>query len=329
MSSNENTLLISGASGFLGRHIVEKAIRRGLEVRCTGRSATPPIELPNYRPADLTDAHQVKPLVESIDVVIHSAGLAHQFGKQTDAEQRFQQVNVEATRNIVQAAVDSGVKRFVLVSSVSVYGSQKTSPVPENAACRPVGHYAVSKWEAERVAIEIANRSNMQLTILRMATIYGAGDPGNVLKLVRAIDRGRFVWIGRGRNMKSLIHVEDAAESCLLAAENSSNNSPPRIYNVSAIPESMRSIVQTIGTSLGQPVRRWFIPSSLPIAATAIAGRITPAGSFVRRVNGTLTKWVANDAYDGSQFSEDFDFLPKTKLSDGIQREVDWYREAA
>lgn len=327
--STTNKLLITGASGFLGRHIADQAVAADIDVRCTGRSKTPPFPVTNYQSADLTDSSSVRPLFDGVESVIHSAGLAHQFGKQDDIKQRFHAINVNATTNVVQAAVDANVANFVLVSSVSVYGTQSDSPVMETARCQPVGPYARSKWLAEQGAIDIARKSDMRLTILRMATIYGAGDPGNVLKLMRTIDRGRFVWVGRGQNMKSLIHVNDAAAACLRPITSPSKDETHKIYNVSATPETMNAIVHNIGNSLGQPVRRWHIPASLPLTATAIVGRVTPAGSFVRRVNGTLTKWIANDAYDGSRFCDDYNFEPAIPLTDGIQNEVDWYRKAA
>jgi nucleoside-diphosphate-sugar epimerase len=325
-------LLITGASGFLGRVIAAQAQQDGINVRCTGRSTRPCSILPDYHSVDLTDPDSVDFLFGSVTRVIHAAGLAHQFGNQSDMVAQFQHTNVEATRHVVTAAARAGVKQFVLVSSVSVYGSQITSPVPDDAPCHPVGPYAESKWQSEKVAMDIADQTGMGLTILRMATIYGEHDPGNVLNLVRAIDRGRFVWIGRGRNMKSLIHVDDAAQACLRAAltdPTRASEMTPRIFNVSATPESMHTIVQSISHSLGQPVRGWYVPATLPLVVTNIAGRVTSRGSIVRRLHGTIRKWVANDAYDGSRFAKEYDFSPSISLSDGIGREVAWYQKAA
>ena len=330
--STTDQLLITGASGFLGRAIAAQAEADGVAVRCTGRTPNPSPLLPNYHSADLTNGDCVDGLFDSVTQVIHSAGLAHQFGNQDDIADRFQRVNVDATRNVATAAARAGVEQFVLVSSVSVYGTQTNSPVPDDAPCHPVGPYAESKWQAEQVAMEIADQAGMRLTILRMATIYGEQDPGNVLKLVQAIDSGRFVWIGRGRNMKSLIHVDDAGRACLQAAlfcPADTSDTRPRIFNVSAVPESMHTIVQSIGHSLGQPVRGWHVPAALPLAVTNIAGRIIPGGRVVRRLHGTIHKWLANDEYDGSRFAKEYDFSPSINLSDGIEREVAWYRKAA
>ncbi|MEK7776125.1 MAG: NAD-dependent epimerase/dehydratase family protein, partial [Planctomycetota bacterium] len=111
----------------------------------------------------------------------------------------------------------------------------------ENTPCNPVGPYALSKYNAELRAIEIAREAGMALTILRLATLYGEGDPGNVGRLMRTLDRGRFLWIGDGSNRKSLLYKGDAARACMAVAERSASGI--NIYNVSAPACTMREIV--------------------------------------------------------------------------------------
>jgi nucleoside-diphosphate-sugar epimerase len=107
---------------------------------------------------------------------------------------------------------------LILISSVSVYGPYTLGLYDENTPCRPVGPYPLSKFHAELRAIEIADKSGMALTILRLATLYGEGDPGNVGRLIRSLDQGRFVWIGDGSNRKSLLYKRDAARACVAVA---------------------------------------------------------------------------------------------------------------
>ena len=109
---------------------------------------------------------------------------------------------------------------------------------------------AMSKWQADQRAIEIAGDNGMHLTILRLATLYGEGDPGNVARLMRLIDRGRFVWVGDGLNRKSLIHREDAARACVTAA--CSPGGGIRIDNVSALACSVRDLVEGLAVALGR-----------------------------------------------------------------------------
>ena len=316
-------IMLTGASGFLGSEIARQCVAQRLKVHCTGRSASGPANVSAYVTADLTKPDEVASAIVPSSTLIHCAGLAHQFKPVPD--EHFFAVNVDGTRNVVEASLQAGTRHVVLVSSVSVYGGSPEDVIDENAACTPESAYAESKLQAETEARMLAEAANVPLTILRMATIYGEGDPGNVAKLVRAIDRRRFVWVGNGRNLKSLIHVRDAAAACVTAAT-AEPTPETRIYNVAADPCEMRQIVDCISDSLGKSVLPFAIPAAIPICLAGAAGRVTAADSLPNRVGRTLKKWVANDAYDGTRFCEDFEFTPTIKLSDGIQREADWYR---
>lgn len=319
-------IMLTGASGFLGSEIARQCAALGSSVHGTGRSESVPAELASYQPADLTDAHAVAGATVPCDTLIHCAGLAHQFKPVPD--ERFFAVNVDGTRNVIEACLQAGTKHVVLVSSVSVYGAAAGEIIDENAVCTPESPYAKSKLQAELEAQKLTESAGVPLTILRMATIYGEGDPGNVAKLVRAIDRRRFIWVGTGRNLKSLVHVRDAAAACVAAAA-SRPTAGTRTYNVAADPCEMRQIVRCISDSLGKSVLPFAIPAAIPICLAGAAGSVMSEDSLPNRVGRTLKKWVANDAYDGTRFCEDFDFTPTIKLSDGIQSEADWYRSRA
>lgn len=318
--------LLTGATGFLGQQIARQYPEPHNNLRCSGRSSS--AELPDYHSANLCDPRQLPPLLENVDTVIHAAGLAHQFGKQQAAEDAFFQHNVGATENVLNASAQTGVRHVVLVSSVSVYGPNGETT---RDTYEPEGPYGHSKLEAERVASQIAQQSDLQLTILRMATIYGEGDPGNVRRLLRTLDRGRFVWIGTGQNRKSLIHVEDAARACVLAAASPRESSDDliKVYNVSAAPCSMRDVVQTLEAALGvKPARMW-LPASVPLCCTWAAAKLTRGRGLPGRVNQTIHKWLRDDAYDGTPFMDEYGFRPQVSLQDGISREVAWHRRAA
>jgi nucleoside-diphosphate-sugar epimerase len=163
----------------------------------------------------------------------------------------------------------------------------------------------------------------MALTILRLATLYGEGDPGNVGRLMRTLDRGRFLWIGDGSNRKSLLYKGDAAHACMAAAERPASGI--NIYNVSAPACTMREIVDGIADALGKhpfPVR---VPASPALLLSRHLSRIPN-----RRMAGlhqTVKKWLAEDVYDTRRFEEAYRFQTKTSLKEGLKREVDWYKK--
>ena len=252
-------IIVTGASGFLGSAIVE-ATGDAQPVSLRGRQAS-----------------EFASMFAGASAVIHAAGLAHRKFK----PEEYRAVNVELTRAVAQAAAAARVPRLVLVSSVSVY-----------AGGTP---YAVSKLEGERVAAA----SFRDVVILRPATIIGEGDPGNVRRLIDAIARRRFVWIGRGENRKSLVHREDVARACLVAI-----NAAPGVYNVAGDAPQMREIVALIARRLGRS------PLHIPI----------PDVLLRRAPLAVLRKFATDDVYENAEL-----FTPAVPWDQALEREIEWY----
>ena len=324
-------VLVTGATGFLGRAIVDELLQNRLEVFTTARRLRAD-DLPNYFPADISDSESLYKLekIGELDAIIHSAGLAHQF-RETDRE-KFQQVNVEGTKNTANLAGRLKVKNFILISSVAVYGAAKQLGSPaafeEDLQCQPAGFYAESKLEAEKTAIEICAGNSFALTILRPSTIVGENDRGNVARLIEAVDRRRFVWIGSGRNSKSLVYKRDVARACLRFVENFSEtkSNKTNIYNVTAAPLSMREIVEEIEKALERRV----LPVRLPAEALQKSLKLIGRASGIKRfekIAGTLAKWLSDDVFSGEKIKTEIGFQTAVSPSEGIRREALHYRK--
>lgn len=314
-------VLVTGATGFLGSAIAQKCSLAGHTVVSVGRQVQPKQPLPNYRRVDLCEPATLAPALQGIDCVVHAAGHAHQFGSVGDDPTPFMSVNVDGTIALLRAAVDAGVHHFVLLSSVSVYGSSASS---EAIACQPRGPYAQSKYVAEQRAMEMAAAHGLRLTILRLATCYGEGDPGNVQRLMRSIDRRRFVWIGSGANRKSLIHKDDVARACLAVVD--SGGTGIATYNVSAPPRTMREVVEALATALGRRVPRWHIPAPLARGVARNMARLAGGRSRIGALPATVEKWLTDDVYVATAFEQMFNFRAAVSLTEGLRREVAWYR---
>jgi nucleoside-diphosphate-sugar epimerase len=315
-------VLITGVNGFLGTTIARQSLSSQISFRATDIHRSPVVLGIDYDPSDVTNPSTIKPLLKDVTVVIHTAGLAHIFARDVAANDRFRQINENGTANVVSAAVVAGVEHFILISSVSVYGLYTHGMYDENTQCNPVGPYALSKYNAELCAIEIARKTGMALTILRLATLYGEGDPGNVGRLVLTLDRGRFLWIGDGSNRKSLLYKGDAARACMAVAERPASGI--NIYNVSSPACTMREIVDGIVDAIGKHPLPLQVPASLALFLSRYLSMIPN-----RRMAGlhqTVKKWLAEDVYDNRRFEEAYGFQTKTSLKDGLKREVDWYR---
>jgi nucleoside-diphosphate-sugar epimerase len=335
-------VLVTGATGFVGKAIVRELKSKGFNIYTCGKS---PISadnadnadsvsagLPNYVPVDIASKESVKRLrdkIGQIDRIIHSAGLAHQFQAPKD-EKAFEKVNVDGTRNIAEAAAALGCKKFVHISSISVYGADKPNPCGEDAARDPNGSYAVSKNKAEKAVTEVCEANNIELRILRLATVYGEGDVGNILRLIKLIDSGKFFWTGKGDNCKSLIHNSDAARACAIALEKTAleKTAPGAgVFNVTGQPHTMREIVETIAENLGRKIPSISVPPGLIGGMLKIAGLLPVAGPRARSLSESLKKWRSDDVLSGEKIKTELGFEPEVTLADGIKKEIEWYRK--
>jgi nucleoside-diphosphate-sugar epimerase len=320
------TVLVTGATGFIGKAIVAELQKMNFEVFTCGRSQD--AVLPNYFQIDITDANSISAAIgqlPDLDAVIHSAGLAHQFDGPKEPL-AFTRINVEGTRRVAGLAAAKGCNRFILISSISVYGDGKPNPCDEEQPCHPTGDYAVSKFEAENAAREICEKNEVDLCMLRMATVYGPGDPGNVLRLIKSIDGGRFIWAGGGGNSKSLISVADAARAAVIAFENMPWGTS--IFNVTDEPHTMREIVETIADALGKKKPSLSLPAFLVESGLKVGGIFPVAGKRFRNLSATLKKWRSDDVLSGERIKEELRFQPQISLKDGIEEEVTRYRDS-
>jgi nucleoside-diphosphate-sugar epimerase len=318
MTSRSRQLLVTGASGFFGSSIVDLALHAGWHVRAFSRSQNTQIKDVETFVGDIDDMAALHRVSEGVTAIVHAAGLAHVYGASAKNSDCFNAVNEVGTGNVVDTAVKLGIPHVVLISSVSVYGNYSGSMCDEAAPCCPQSPYAISKWRGELKAAELVAKGRGSLTILRLATIYGEGDRGNVAKLIGTLDRGRFLWPGSGQNQKSLIYKEDAARACLCALERQVPGT--EVFNVSAPPVSMREIVAAICQALGRPIPRHAIPPALLKIAGAISVSLGDPGQLGQR----LQKFIHDDVYDGSKFESTFDFRAAISLTEGMRREVEF-----
>jgi nucleoside-diphosphate-sugar epimerase len=319
-------VLVTGATGFVGKAIVEKLSETGFDVLSAGRRKLSAKEnTPNFIQLDITDVESLENLkaLKNIDVIIHSAGLAHQFGKVDN--DKFREVNVEGTKNIGKVAVELNVKHFILISSVSVYGSGKNTikPIDEEFICKPSGAYAQSKFYSEKAAIQICEKNKIPLTILRLATVIGENDSGNTQRLIKAIDNGKFCWIGKGENYKSLVYKEDVARACLAVIKK--KTSKTEIFNVTAEPLKMKEIVSEIASLLNKNIPKFHLPISILEKIFYINSRLLKTKK-ISDVSNTIKKWLSEDVFSGNKIITEYHFRAETSVREAISRQVKAYK---
>lgn len=239
-------LLLTGASGFLGRNIIGR-LGQCYSVTTLGRSATCDIV------ADL--AAGVPTLTGQFDVVVHAAGKAHELpGKENDDD--FHRVNVGGTANLCRALEERGLpKAFVFISSVAVYGEEAGANVAEDHPLDGTSAYARSKIEAEAIVTDWCARHGVPLAILRPALIVGPHATGNMEAMIRGIRRGIYVNVGGGKALRSIVSAADMAEVILKAIGRND------IYNIC---EQRQRTVAEIARRIADLTGRRHLPS-LPL----------------------------------------------------------------
>ena len=209
--TNLMSFLFTGASGFLGSHILS-LLERKYVISTVG--LTPKDD---YK-VDI--ARNIPAFKESFDIVFHAAGKAHSVPKTEEEKQAFFDVNLQGTKNLCTALERSGIpKAFIFISTVAVYGCDSGENITEEYPLNGTTPYALSKIKAEKYLEEWCAMYNVKLSILRPSLIVGPNPPGNLGAMIHGIKSGKYVSIAGGKAKKSVLMVQDIANLIPLLIE--------------------------------------------------------------------------------------------------------------
>jgi UDP-glucose 4-epimerase len=256
------TALVTGASGFIGRRLCSRLQKSGRTVHVLLRQ---PAEGPWSEASRVNLGVDPIPaeILHEVDTVFHLAGKAHALAELPGDTADYQQVNVTGTRTLLEAALSAGVKRFIYFSSVKALdepGEQCFDEDGQPAASKDI--YGRSKYEAEQLVLAAGRESGMHVCCLRPALVYGPGVKGNLLRMMQAIDAGRFPPVPDTGNRRSMVHVDDVVQAAMLAAEKSAANGKTYIVTDGRY-YSTREMYVMMAEILGRKVPSWTVPAWL------------------------------------------------------------------
>jgi dihydroflavonol-4-reductase len=313
-------VLVTGAAGFIGQHLVRTLGQRGVQVRAVDiQPSLQQAEMPGvqYIQQDLRDAAALPELLAGVTTVYH---LASAHLQATAPESQFREVNVDAAVALVRSAARAGVRRFVHASTVGIYGHVVSPPATEDSPTAPGNMYERTKLLGEIAVRQAAADLELELVVLRPAWVFGPGCP-RTEKLLRSVARGRFFYVGDGRNLRHPVFIDDAVEAFILAADSPCGGAGRAYIIAGPRHVELRELVATCARVLGvnPPSRR--VPRPLLVAAGhvaelvwGLAGREPP---FSRR---SLAFFENDNAFDTTAARTDLKFEAQVELEDGLRR---------
>jgi dihydroflavonol-4-reductase len=323
-------VLVTGATGFTGGHLAQYLLDRGDQVtalvRAKSRARFDASDLPKRgvraSEGDLTDADSLKRAMDGVEVVYHIAATYREAGQPDSA---YRAINVDGTRNLLEAAKAFDVKRVVHCSTGGVHGHIANPPANEDAPFNPGDVYQETKLAAEQLAREFGSANELDVVVARPIGIYGPGDR-RFLTMFRGLARGRFPMIGDGTPFYHLTFIDDLVEGFRLCGTVPAAQG--RTY-ILAGPRytTLEQLVQMVAKELGVTPPRAHLPvwpfwtAGLLCEAVCVPLRIEPP-IFRRRVDF----YTKSRAFDTTRARQELGFNPKVDLDEGIRRTARWYR---
>ena len=291
--------LITGATGFIGQRVI-KAINGNIKILSRKKQL-------NYETivCNLQSEFLPKSALNGVDTVFHLAGISHDARDANKIKDLYYKVNVSATVQLANLAIESGVKRFVFVSSVKA-GGHPTFGVcaSEKDQGAPEGVYGKTKREAELKLLKIGKESNMHVSIIRPSLVYGPDVKGNLKSMLLGVKKGWFPPLPETGNRRSMIHVDDLVRAILLVAEDKRANG--EIFIVTdGTPYSSREIYNSMCGVAGKSIPKWSVPKIL----FDIASLVSP------RIKYKINKLLGDECYSSAKL-EALRFKAKKSLKD-------------
>lgn len=319
--------LVTGATGFTGSRLAERLLDSGARVRALVR------EKSNYAPleekgaeifkGDVTDREAVFEAAHCVDTVFHVAAA---FREARLSDGAYREVNVEGTRNLLDAALSCGVRRFVHCSTIGVYGDVLQIPADEQTPFNPGDIYQETKLDGELLALSYFREQDAPVTVIRPCGIYGPGD-ARFLKLFRSIWRKKFVMLGGGDTPWHPVYIDNLIDGFLLAAEKENALGEAFIIGDENY-ISLNELAAKIAAALGvPPPRRRFPAGPVRLLGALCEGVFRPLGLEPPLYRRRVDFFTKARAFDISRAKSLLGYSPAVGLEEGLKLTADWYKK--
>src|SRR3989344_1718419 len=323
----EKKVLVTGAPGWLGTRLVEDLVNKNRKVRCLVIRGIDVSDLTKLKGVELFYGDITKPktlegITKDIETVFHCIGIIH-----PKTAKGFFEINYNGTRNIINQCIKNNVKRFIYISSNAAQGfnSSRNKLMDENGPMKPESNYGLSKYKAERLIDYFHKSYGLETVILRPCLFYGIRQPGRFTKFMNMVRSGRPLVFGNGKNLRSMTHIDNLVQACLLAEKSKKANG--KVYWIAdKKPYTTIEIIQTIADEFNVKLKPIYLPEFLSRICEQIDIFLGNMGFY------SLNFHVVGESYRNigcsiKKAEEELDYKPKFYLKKGIKEAVDWARE--
>jgi len=323
-------VLVTGATGLLGGHLIKELQQRGEDIR----ALVLPVESADRLEkqgvevvyGDITDAGTLKPAVQDVELIFHLAGMMGVWRPLSD----YRLVNVTGSENLYKAAQKAGVRRYIHTSSHTVYGLGFGRFLTENDAIRPdPDPYSLTKSEGDRLMQRLMLNSEVETVILRPGTFFGPGDQLHFGRMAQKMRDGRGIIIGRGNNALPFCYVTDVVQGFMLAAYH--ENAPGNVYNITNDrPLTQLEMFNAIADAVGgvRPTRHLpYLPIYYgSIVAEKVVARVTRTKPVVTQLGAMM--FGSDNRHSVEKARRELGYEPEVDLRTGITIAAEWFNAA-
>jgi len=318
MNSLNGPILVTGATGFVGRHLCNRLLAGGRILRGTllptENAASLVSGVESVRVESLGPGTAWRHAFAGIETVIHLAARVHIMDDPAaDPLTEFRRINTEGTVQLAREAAEAGVKRLVFISSIKVNGEESIVPYSEDSLPQPVDPYGISKWEAEQALRRIESETSIEVVVIRPTLVYGPGVKANFLGLMKIIHRGFPLPFACIRNSRSLIYIGnlvDALATCAVHPDAAGQTFLVSDGEDIAVPE----LIRRIASALSVPARLFPVPVHL----MRVAGWLTGKSAEINRLTGSLT-------IDSTKIRQQLGWKPPFTMEEGLRETARWF----
>lgn len=324
-------VFVTGASGFIGTHLVKRLVKDGHTVYSLVRTTSHVEELKKVKTTlvygDVRETASLEKTFQQhqdIDTVFHLASVLAPVSVSDDL---YWDINYLGTQNLLDVCRNLPLKAFIHCSSVGVIGPLPEIPATETSQCAPDSNYGETKYKAELLALEYQKSFGLPLTVVRPAWAYGPGDR-RTYKFFRLVAQGRFFIIGNGQTKLSPVYVEDIVQGLVLCTAQIEKAAGEVFIVAGAQSVPLEYLASTIAKEAGTSILPFKVPVGIAkLGATVCESVCKPFGIEPPIHHRRLDFFLRDQAFDISKIRNTLGFEPHFDIPTGVKQTVRWYKE--